>query len=62
MTDKQWKFIKEICETLDIDYRKCKGFTKQEASEFISAHIDSYRLVQYLSMEYEARAIEHGYF
>ena len=41
-TDKQLNFIKEICAVLEIKNPNCK--TKQEASTWISNHIDSYNL------------------
>lgn len=39
-TSKQLNFIKEICSELDLPNPKCK--TIQEASNWISNHIDSY--------------------
>ena len=39
-TEKQLKFIEDICDELDIDNPHCS--TKQEASEWIHDHIDEF--------------------
>ena len=41
-TEKQLNFIEEICYVLDLD--EPQNLTKEEASKWISEHIDEYRM------------------
>ena len=63
MTDKQKKFIEDICEVLHIDFDDCRNFTKSEASEFISDNIEEYNFAcEEMREAYDSWALEHGYF
>lgn len=43
ITEKQMNFIESICELLEIEF---KGTTKKDASNFISANIEEFKVQQ----------------